>query len=183
MANTIRTRLLIRARPLELGHLLSTYTLPDGPGLRNHLLKLERIHPLLGRTDERLEHWDCSSDTFDGESDLSRLGEGELVLKFGTAWTFPKRALETLGRLETALEIEGAYIEEFVESCARFRLEFAATPGGVRALRFYDARAHWNDLERPTRQDPVTASILREVYGEDALREWTGVLTHNSQSS
>lgn len=183
MANIIRTRLLIRARPLELGHLLSTYTLPDGPALRNHLLKLERIHPFLGRKEERLEHWDCSSDTFDGESDLSRLGEGELILKFSTAWTFPKRVLETLGRLESALEIEGAYIEEFVESCARFRLESAITPGSMRALRFYDARANWKDLERPTRQDPVTGSVLREVCGEDALREWTQVLTPPARSS
>jgi len=182
MANTIRTRLLIRARPLELGKLLSTYTLPDGPGLRNHLLKLERIHPLSGRTEERLEHWDCSGDTYDGESDLSRLGEGELVLKFSTAWTFPKRAIETLGRLEAALEIEGAYVEEFVESCARFRLETAA-PGSTRALRFYDARTHYKDHQRPTRQDPVTGSVLREVYGEGALQEWTGALTNTTQAS
>lgn len=169
MPNMIETLLRIRGTPEKLENLLERYTQATRGLGEGRALSLERIVALgeNATREQKEDAWGCRRNLLEGSSDLSTLEDGEVSLRFCTPITLLTVALIELAQLEPELELTGAFIEEIVESCGRFKV-------AANRLDYFDLRGVFGQ-SRASRTDPVTRSILAEVMGSEALLEYASV--------
>lgn len=169
MPNMIELLLRVEGPPAVLRAFLERYCEPARLPRQARVLSLERIVPLGAEATrrQREDAWGCRRDIDGGTSALSCLETGTLYFSLNTPVTLPDLALIQLARLEPDLCLSGAFVEEIVESCGRFRVY-------ADRLGYFDLRGG-APHPRPSRQDPLTRSILAEVLGERAVVEYTGV--------